>query len=309
MSALRTAAEDYIAMRRGLGFKFATQGLLVLRLVDYLEAQGATWLTTALAVAWATSPVGADPAWWAQRLSVARGFGRYLHNRDPATEVPPPGLLSARFRRATPYLYSPADIEALMAATAVLRHPLRRATYRALIGLLAVTGMRVGEAIRLDRHDVDWDSGLVVVHASKFGRSREVPLHRSSLDALGVYARQRDQLQGPPHAPSFFVSHTGARLVYCSVCHTFRRLVDVAGIPAAPGTGRLPRLHDLRHSFCVRTLLDWYGDGADVEALMPALSTYVGHTKPVWTYWYLDAAPELMALATGRLEQAFEAQP
>jgi len=309
MSALRAAADDYIGMRRGLGFKFATQGLLVLRLVDYLEAQGATRLTTALAVTWATTPVGADPAWWAQRLSVARGFARYLHNLDPATEVPAPGLLSARFRRATPYLCSPADVEALMAATAVLRHPLRRATYRALVGMLAVTGMRVGEAIRLDRHDVDWDNGLVAVHASKFGRSREVPLHPSALDALGAYARERDQLQGRPYAPSFFVSHVGARLVYCSVCHTFRRLVDVAGLPAAPGTGRLARLHDLRHSFCVLTLLDWYRDGADVESLIPALSTYVGHTKPVWTYWYLDAAPELMALAAGRLERAFEARP
>jgi integrase/recombinase XerD len=309
MSALRAAAEGYVGMRRALGFKFATQGLLVWRLVDYLEARGACRLTTALAVAWATEPAGADPAWWAQRLSVARGFARYLHNLDSTTEVPPPGLLSARFRRATPYLCSAADVEALMAATAVLRHPLRRATYRALIGLLAVSGMRVGEAIRLDRGDVDWDNGLVTVHASKFGRSREVPLHPSSLDALGDYAGERDRLQGQPHAASFFVSHVRARLVYCSVCHTFRRLVDVAGLPAAPGTGRLPRLHDLRHGFCVQTLLDWYRAGADVETLIPALSTYVGHTKPVWTYWYLEAAPELMAIAAGRLERAFEVTP
>ena len=203
----------------------------------------------------------------------------------------------------------PGDIEALMAATAKLRHPLRRATYRTLIGLLAVSGIRIGEAIHLNRDDLDWDAGLLVVHASKFGSSRQVPLHPTTLDALGAYADQRDRIQGQPFAASFFVSHVGARLVYCSVCHTFRRLVDIAGLPAGPATGRLPRLHDLRHSFCVATLLDWYRDGVDVEAAMPALSTYVRHSKPIWTYWYLDAAPELMALAAGRLEATFEAQP
>jgi integrase len=196
-----------------------------------------------------------------------------------------------------------------MAATARLRHPLRRATYKALIGLLAVTGMRIGEAIRLDRDDVDWASGLLVVHSSKFGRSREVPLHCTSLDALRCYADLRDELQGQPRAPSFFVSHVKARLVYVSVCHTFRRLVDLAALPPAPGTGRLGRVHDLRHSFCVRTLVGWYRDDLDVESLMPVLSTFVGHTKPVWTYWYLDAAPELMTLAADRLQRAFEAQP
>ena len=188
MNGFRQEAEDYISMRRALGFKFALQGRLVIEFAGYLEDIGATRLTTAAALAWATKPAGADPAWWNQRLSVARGFARHLHNLDPATEVPPPTLLSGRFRRATPYLYSPADIDALMAATVVLRHPLRRATYRAVIGLLAVSGMRIGEAIRLDRSDVDWPNGLVVVRASKFGRSREVPLHPTTVDALKAYA-------------------------------------------------------------------------------------------------------------------------
>ena len=190
-----------------------------------------------------------------------------------------------------------------MAATVVLRHPLRRATYRAVIGLLAVSGMRIGEAIRLDRSDVDWPNGLVVVRASKFGRSREVPLHPATVDALKAYARERDRLQPKPRPASFFVSHVGARLVYRSVCSTFRRLVDTAALDWERAS-RPPRLHDLRHSFCVQTLVEWYrDDDLDVEALMPRLSTYVGHTKPVWTYWYLEAAPELLGLAAGRLEQ------
>jgi integrase/recombinase XerD len=303
MSELRSAAQDYITMRRGLGFKFVNQARLVIEMVGYLEDHGATQLTTAAALAWATKPAGADPAWWNQRLTVARGFARYLHNLDPATEVPAATLLPGRFRRATPYLYSPADIDAVMAATAVLRHPLRRATYRTVIGLLAVTGMRIGEAIRLDRGDVDWANALVVVRASKFGRSREVPLHPSTLDALDTYARDRDRLQRKPRPASFFVSHVGARLVYRSACSTFRRLVDTAGLKW-PDTARPPRLHDLRHSFCVRTLVEWYRDDeVDVEALMPRLSTYVGHSKPVWTYWYLEAAPELLGLAAGRLER------
>jgi integrase/recombinase XerD len=304
MNGFRQEAEDYISMRRALGFKFALQGRLVIEFAGYLEDIGATQLTTAAALSWATKPAGADPAWWNQRLAVARGFARHLHNLDPATQVPPPTLLSGRFRRATPYLYSPADIDALMAATAVLRHPLRRATYRAVIGLLAVSGMRIGEAIRLDRSDVDWPNGLVVVRASKFGRSREVPLHPTTVDALKAYARERDRLQPKPRPASFFVSHVGARLVYRSACSTFRRLVDTAALNWERAS-RPPRLHDLRHSFCVQTLVDWYrDDDLDAEALMPRLSTYVGHTKPVWTYWYLEAAPELLGLAAGRLERA-----
>jgi len=303
MSTFRETAEEYLAIRRALGFKFVNQGRLLEQFVGYLEDADATCLTTALAVAWARQPAEADPAWWGQRLSVVRGFARHLHAIDPACEVPPADVLSARFRRAVPHLYSQEEIAALMAATSSLRSPLRRATYRTLIGLLACTGMRIGEAIRLDRGDIDWDEGLLVV-AGKSGKPREVILHPSALGALRAYARRRDQLYRRPSTPSFFISHLGRRLVYRQACSTFRRLVTLTGIEPR-GSSRPPRLHDLRHGFIVQTLLDWYHAGVDVEAVMPRLSTYVGHAKPAATYWYLEAAPELLALAAGRLEHAF----
>ena len=237
-----------------------------------------------------------------------RGFARHLHVIDPACEVPPADLLPTRFRRAVPHLYSHSDIARLMQAANALAPPLRAATYTSVVGLLAATGMRIGEAIRLDRDDVDWAAHLLVIHLSKDGKSREVPLHPSTLDALQGYARQRDQLCARPVPASFFVSARGQRLYYRSVWSTFHRLLRDAGIESPAGR-RPPRLHDLRHSFIVDTLLDWYRSDVDVEAMMPRLSTYVGHAKPSATYWYLEAAPELLALAADRLERAFGERP
>ena len=305
MSLFRQRAEEYLEIRRSLGFQLVEHGRLLMQFVDYLERAGATRLTIASAVAWARQPSAADPCWWSKRLEVARCFARHLHAIDPTCEVPPRDLLRVRHRRPVPHLYSEQEIVALMAATGTLLSPLRRATYRTLIGLLAVTGMRVGEAIGLDRHDVHWADGLLVVAETKFRRTREVVLHPSTLEALRAYASTRDRLCGQPEPPSFFVSHLGRGLVYRSVGWTFRSLVCTAGIEAAAGS-RPPRLHDLRHSFIVRTLLRWYQAGADVEALLPRLSTYVGHVDPVSTYWYLQGAPELLALVAGRLEGAFE---
>ncbi|MGO8726901.1 MAG: tyrosine-type recombinase/integrase [Streptosporangiaceae bacterium] len=304
MNTFRETADEYVAIRRALGFKFVNQGRLLEQFVGYLENENATCLTTALAVAWAKQPADADPAWWGQRLGVVRGFARHLHTIDATCEIPPADVLPARFRRAVPYLYSQAEIAKLMSAASALGPPLRATTYATLIGLLAATGMRIGEAIRLDRDDIDWAEGLLVVRAGKHGKSREVALHPSTLHALSAYARRRDELCRRPSAPSFFVSHRDARLVYRSVCSTFRRIVTDAGI-APQRTPRPPRLHDLRHGFIVQTLLDWYRAGEDVQALMPRLSTYVGHAKPAATYWYLEAAPELLALAADRVEHAF----
>jgi integrase len=304
MSEFRRRAEEYLAIRRALGFKLVLQGYLLEQFVGYLEDAGAVRLTTSLAVEWAKQPAEADPCWWGQRLSVVRGFARHLQAIDPTNEVPPADVLPAHFARAVPYLYSEIEISKLMQAAAALVPDLRAATYSTLIGLLAATGMRVGEAIRLDRQDVDLTDQIIVVHASKFGRSREVLVHPTTQQALRAYARRRDQLCSRPVTPSFFVSARGARLVYRAVCATFRRAVGDAGIERRAGL-RPPRLHDLRHTFVVRTLLNWYRSGVDVEAAMPRLSTYVGHAKPAGTYWYLEAAPELLALAAQRLDRRF----
>ncbi len=302
MSPLRQALADYLRMRRALGYKLERAGKLLPQFVDYLEQSSADTVTVERALAWATLPAGGSARWWAFRLSMARGFAAYLHSLDPAHQVPPADLLPGRSRRATPYLYSDAEIAALLAAAGSLRFPLRVATYRTLIGLLAVTGMRVGEAIRLDRGDLDLKHQLLVVRDSKFGKSRELPLHPSTIRALRDYLRLRDRLHRSPAVPALFVSPAGTRLFYCNVHATFRQLRRRAGLQPRSACCR-PRIHDLRHTFAIRTLLDGYHDNGDVQPRLSLLATSLGHVHPDSTYWYLSAAPELLALAGQRLER------
>ncbi len=303
MSKLRQAVAEYLAIRRALGFKLDSQEPLLYNLANYLERAGAARLTIELAVAWATQPVGQDPVWCNKRLSVVRGFAKHLHDLDPLSEVPPADLLPVPKRRATPYLYSSGEIVGLMVAARALNSPLKAATYETLIGLLAATGMRVGEAIRLDHDDLDLDHDLLTVVHSKFGKSREIPLHPSTVRALRDYAHRRDELCPHAKTPSFLVSTAGTRLIPADVRQVFGRLVRAAGLQRRSVRCR-PRLHDLRHSFAVGTVLGWYRADLDVQALMPRLSTYLGHVDPASTYWYLEAAPELLALASERLERA-----
>jgi integrase/recombinase XerD len=307
MNGMRQAAEEYLGMRRVLGFKLSTQGRLLLSFVDYCEHRGVTTITTEVAVSWARSTVrSADPLWWARRLMVVRIFARHLQALDPSTQVPPTDVLPHSYRRITPYLYSPEQITGLMRAAGALRPPLRAATHASVIGLLAVTGLRIGEACRLDHDDVDLDAAVLTVRDSKFGKSRQVLVHASVVDALGDYAARRDQLRpAARESAAFFVSSRGTRLDAHNVSHTFAVLLDAAGIAAPPGARR-PRLHDLRHSFAAATLLDWYRAGVDVQARLPLLSTYLGHVDPKSTYWYLQATPELLALAAARLEHTLE---
>ncbi len=301
MTPLAQALADYLTIRRALGYKLGRTGKLLAQFVAYLSHVGVDTVTTKQALAWATMPSGAGPNWQAHRMSVVRRFAAYVQTIDPAAEVPPDDLLSWRPRRATPYLYSSDDIAALIAAAATLHFPLRVATYQVLIGLLAVTGMRVGEAIRLDRGDIDWKHGLLTVRNSKFGKSREIPLHETAVRALRDYSRKRDRLSSAHSVPAVFISIAGTRLLYCNVNWTFLRLVQRAGLKPRSGSCR-PRLHDLRHSFAVRTLMEAYQAGSDVNVRLSLLSTYLGHLDPAATYWYLSAAPELLALAGQRLD-------
>jgi integrase len=245
MSPLRQALADYLAVRRALGYKLAYAEKLLGQFVSYLEDTGADTITTAGAVAWAVLP-GGSPCWHAQRLTVVRGFAAHLHATDPAAEIPPPHLIPARPPRATPYLYTDAEVSALMAATATLNSPLRAATYQTLIGLLAATGMRVGEAIRLDRPDFDPGAGVLTVRDTNFGKTRLVPLHPTVTAALAGYLRLRDELHPGPGSPAVFISPAGTRLAYCNVHATWRLLVRRAGLrPRSPHCR--PRPHDLRH--------------------------------------------------------------
>ena len=292
-------------MRRMLGFTLATFGQKLLSFVSYLEQHGHAAITTQAALAWATStPRSADQVHWSRRLMVVRIFARHLAVLDPATEVPPEDVLPHHYRRVTPHLFTPGEVTALLAAADTLRPAFRALTYRTLICLLAVTGLRTSEACRLDGDDIDYDSGVLTVRDSKFGKSRQVPLHTSTLAALHGYDRARGQWCGTPRTPGLLVSTRGTRLDQRNLPRTFAGLLDTAGICTPPGQRR-PRLADMRHSFATATLLDWYRDGADVQARLPLLSTYLGHADPKSTYWYLTGSPELLALAAARVEGAF----
>jgi integrase len=306
MSGLREVVGHYLSLRRALGYKLEREGMLLPDFVAFVEDQGSQHITTELALRWACQPLGASSYWWARRLGMVRRFAVHVRALDPRTEVPATDLIGYRKPRRTPYLYTDADVQAVMRECARLRGPLASATYATLFGLLAVTGMRVGEAIALDRSDVDEHHQLLVIRHSKFNKSREVPLHASTIEALQVYSGKRDRRRRRAKSPSFFVSHAGTRLWAQNVWERFSRLRRWARLPSRP---RPPCIHDLRHSFAVATLLRWYREGDDVEAKLPLLSTYLGHVSPSTTYWYLTAAPELLGLAAQRLERAWGDRP
>jgi len=300
MSKLRQVLDEYLSLRRALGFKLKRATRLLPEFIDHLEAAGANTVTTELALQWATQPPKDRTAWFAERLDIARSFAEHMSAIEPDTEVPPEGLLPRKTIRAEPYLYTDDEIASMMAAARKLTLPLQASTYETLIGLIAVTGIRVGEAIGLDRDDVDLADGLLTVRDTKFSKSRELPVHPSTVEALRCYAAIRDQLHPRLKTPSFFVSTARTRLLYQNVHFNFLRLAGHAGLAARSSRCR-PRPHDLRHTFAVRTLMDWYRRDLDVQARMPLLSTYLGHVNPSETYWYLQAAPELVTLAASKL--------
>lgn len=301
MSALAQHAEDYVTLRQALGHKMAHAVRLLPDFVAYLDRQGLSTVTTAAALAWAQSTPG-QPASAAQlqRLSIARGFARFMVGIDRTTEIPPADLLVHPRERRTPFIYSPEDLRALMAAARrIAPHPFRGATIATLIGLLGVTGLRVGEALRLTDLDVDWDEGILRIETTKFGKSREVALDPSTLKALKDYVARRDEQVAAPHVPQLFLNERGKALQYRRVGEAFRKALRESGV--GDQSPAHPHLHDLRHAFAVRTLVTWYRQGVDVEAWLPRLSTYLGHTAPQDTYWYLTAVPELLQVAARRV--------
>jgi integrase/recombinase XerD len=262
-------------------------------------------ITTELALAWAIQPRNATRRYWNKRLTIVRGFARYLKAADPRTEVPPDDLLPARKRRAVPYLYSEAEVGQLMQAARKIHPPLKAATIETIVGLLAVTGMRIGEVIGLDRDDVELSEGRLIVRRDKSGKSREIALHPSTVSALGAYARLRDELCPYPKDRSFLITPSGLRLHRGTVWHEFDRLRRHCGLDYDT-LKRAARIHDLRHTFVLRTLVNWYQEDTDVEAQLPLLATFLGHVEPSSTYWYFEAAPQLLALAEQRLERTWE---
>ncbi len=306
---LHRDVDDYLELRRALGFKLERHDRFLHDFIDYLTRHGSDTITTPLAVAWATQPVDTDPCWWAARLGVVRMFAKHHHAIDARTEVPSADVLPQRSLRAEPFIYTNTDIVGLLAAARRIKTPLKAATYATLIGLLTVTGMRVGEAIRLDRGDLDSATATLTIRGAKFNKTRRVPLHPTTTTALQRYARTRGcHLGTAPNSPALFTSTTGTRLHYSNVQLCFQKLARDAGVVARSARCR-PRIHDLRHRFAVQTLTGWYRDGLDIDARLHVLSTYLGHTSPSSTYWYLTGTPELLDLAAQRLDQASQVLP
>jgi integrase len=302
MSALGRHVEEYLALRRSFGFKLEREEQLLAQFVCYTETAGEEHLTSELAIAWAKLPVAASPNHWAKRLGVVRCFAVYLATIDPVTEMPPSGIFPTKRHRPAPYLFSEPDVERVLQAARGLSPALRAATHEALFGLLAVSGMRIGEATGLARADVDLESGVITIRHAKFDRTRLVPLHDSTTAALSVYATTRDRLCARPRADVFFCSSVGTALDRSGVDKTFRKITTALGLRTA--TIR-PRVHDLRHGFAVRTLVDWQRQGVAIDRHLATLSGYLGHVAPSDTYWYLSAVPELMTLAAERLDARF----
>jgi integrase/recombinase XerD len=307
MKTLTESINDYLIMRRGLGFKLVKTTRLLHNFAVFMEAQGASSVTTKMALQWATQPANVHPSCWASRLTAVRGFARHHQATDPSTEVPEWRLLACRPRRARPYLYSEQEVERLMQAAKVLAPStsLRGSTYYCLLGLLAVTGLRISEALALKRDDVDLQQGLLTIRGAKFGKSRLVPLHATTRDALSHYSERRDLYFNRQTVSNFFVSKRGRALKAGTVRLTFRNLSRQVGLRGQMArTG--PRLHDFRHRLAIATLLRWYRSGDDVERRLPVLSTFLGHAHVGNTYWYLSACPELMGEAARRLQQRWD---
>lgn len=303
--AMTVLAIDFIAMRRQLGYRSPSQERAVRALARYLDQAGhGVPVPLEASLDWAASTLSGDPFNPARRLAAVRGFLRHLSALDGATEVPVPGLLGPPGHRTPPHVYSDAEIADLLRAAAGLAPPggLRPHCYVTLLGLIACTGLRIGEALSLTCADVDLDEGVLTVRAGKRGRTRLIPLHPTALEPLGDYARDRSRRFGPPgDGDAFFRTDASEKISYNAANHAFRALRRQLGWTAS-GRARTPRVHDLRHRFVVRRIQAWHAQGADVDAKIPALATYLGHAEVRDLYWYLSAVPELMSIIAGRFE-------
>ena len=307
MNTLREAVDEYLFVRRDLGFKLIQAAGWLRDFAGFMEQQQATVITTELALQWAMQCPHAQPATWATRLATIRRFACYHRNQDPRTEIPPRELLPHRPRRAKPYRYTDEDIARLLQAAAALPSAkgLRARSYRCLFGLLTVTGLRIGEALALQREDVDLHTGLLTIRGAKFGKSRLVPLHRSTQDALLAYAEYRDRVLGDAVTGCFFVSEQGQPLTASAARRTFQTLCRQLGLRGSAEYDA-PQLHHFRHRFATETLLQGYRSDQDLERLLPVLATFLGHAQVSATYWYLSAQPALMAQALHRLAGYWE---
>jgi integrase/recombinase XerD len=304
MSALEKELDRYLKIRRSLGYDLSTSERVLRRFVAFAVARRARHVTSDLFLAWRAEFGHASRPTWSARLGMVRQFALWLSGIDPRNEVPPKGLIPDRYRRKRPYIYSDREIVRIVTEAGRLPSPngIRSLTFATLFGLIAVTGLRVSEAVAMESGDIDWEIGVLTVRRGKSGKARLIPVSKSTLARLASYAAKRDRLLGrrPKH---FFVSDTGSRTDDCSARYNFAVVCQRIGLRPAQRFnrhGRGPRIHDLRHTFAARTLVHWYRAGKDPDREMLKLSTYLGHTEPAHTYWYIEAVPELLELAAHR---------
>ena len=303
MKSLQGHLRQYVAARRALGTQLREPAKTLSGFIRFLGRQKSKFITIPLALAWSQQSKNVQPATWARKLSMVRQFARWLNVIEPRHQVPPPRLLNVRHRRNKPHIYSDQEIARLMAAAAALKSPrgMKGPTLGALIGLLAATGLRPGEAGALENQDVDFEAGVLVIRESKFGKSRLVPVHKSVVTALGKYARERNRTFPLPCCSAFFVSDRGTPLDLSTVRRWFCKVSRSCGLRKGlegKRCGRGPRLQDMRHTFATKRLMEWYRTGSNVPLQMPKLATYLGHSSVACTYWYIEAVPELLELAT-----------
>jgi integrase len=305
MTTLIQALDEYLTLRRALGFKLRQTARELPKFVRFVKHEGATFITTGLALRWAQEDLEASSVTHADRLAIVRRFAAWRSSVDTRTEIPPAGLLPRRYQRPAPYIYSVAEVERIVSTATALPSAsgFRGLSYSTLFGLLAVTGMRLGEAVALDRGDVDLGTGALAVREGKLGKSRFVPIHATTADVLRRYSDRRHAVLPSGDVPAFFVSERGRRISTGAAQANFilvSRMIGLRSAATRGGRGRGPRLHDLRHRFAVSTLVHWYRSGTDVDREIPKLATYLGHKGPAEVYWYLQAVPELLELATER---------
>ncbi len=308
MTRLSDHYARYLEIRRGLGFDLETSARVLRRFVAFADTEGADHITTDLFLRWKESFGAANENTWAARLSMVRMFARWMNGVDPRTQIPPENIIRRAAARPRPYIYSDDEIAALVDAAARLSsaYGLRGKTCAALFGLIAVTGLRLNEALAVDDSDIDFEEGVLRIKAGKNGKIRFLPIAPETLGALDCYRTERDRILSAPGA-AFFLFETGRRPTDCGARYNFAQASQAIGLRHAQQYnrhGRGPRIHDLRHTFAVRTIMNWYRRGRDPDREMIKLSAYLGHVNPEATYWYIEAVPELMRLAAERAERS-----
>ena len=303
MTSISARLSEYLDHRRRFGADMTAVGLDLKPFAAFADAEGAEWITTELFLRWKETFGSAGSNTWASRLCLVRSFARWLQGLDDRHEVPPKGLIPRRGTRPRPWIYSEAEIEQIVITAAALpsRSGLRGATFSTVFGLVAVTGLRIGEALGLDDRDVDAEDAALVIRHAKNGKSRVIPVTRCVVTKLQAYQQFRDHVVAHAGSGALFQAESGKRTKVFSAEWNFARVGQTIGLrKPSSGRGRGPRIHDMRHSMASRTILDWFRQGRDVDAEMYKLSAYLGHAKPSGTWWYIEAVPELLALASER---------